>query len=171
MDRSKIPFPIGKNIARKAKADKTGSASKYPQGYFKPKPCRWCSDAFEPTAPSELYCSDNCSEQALSDAYIHRAYGISLENYRDLYIEQDGKCYICSSTGFKIEPNSGTDLAIDHCHETGKVRGLLCHNCNRALGLLKDNLNYLNRAKEYLTKPDIQFTSEESNIRTKRIRS
>jgi hypothetical protein len=41
-------------------------------------------------------------------------------------------------------------LMVDHCHATGKVRGLLCHNCNRALGLLKDDKSTIRRALEYL---------------------
>ena len=41
-------------------------------------------------------------------------------------------------------------LNVDHCHETGKIRGLLCHNCNRALGLFKDNVEFLERAILYL---------------------
>jgi hypothetical protein len=41
-------------------------------------------------------------------------------------------------------------LSIDHCHNTGKVRGLLCDHCNKGLGLFKDNIDYLNKAIEYL---------------------
>ena len=41
-------------------------------------------------------------------------------------------------------------LVVDHCHATGKVRGLLCHNCNRALGLLKDKISVLKNAIQYL---------------------
>jgi hypothetical protein len=41
-------------------------------------------------------------------------------------------------------------LAVDHCHDTGKVRRLLCHNCNRALGLFKDNSDILRKAADYV---------------------
>lgn len=43
-------------------------------------------------------------------------------------------------------------LVVDHCHDTGKIRGLLCHNCNRALGLLKDSVHTLESAIDYLEK-------------------
>ena len=170
INRNEIPIPIGFNKAKKIKSDMTATASKYPQGYFKEKPCRWCETSFTPKAPSEHYCSDNCSAQGLADAYIHREYNISLEDYRDLFISQKGKCYICDSEGFTISDRSNVDLVIDHDHLTGKVRGLLCHNCNRALGLLKDNLSYIEKAKEYLSKPDITFDSCTNRDRIKRIR-
>ena len=45
---------------------------------------------------------------------------------------------------------SGRDRAIDHCHDTGKIRGVLCNECNRGLGLLKDNKEILSNAIKYL---------------------
>lgn len=62
-----------------------------------------------------------------------------------------GLCDLCKTTGFimnKARHDSG--LVIDHCHKTGKVRGHLCHNCNRALGLLQDDTALLRRAIAYL---------------------
>jgi len=65
--------------------------------------------------------------------------------------EQDNKCYLCGSEGFLIGKNNHSEkLAVDHCHDTGKVRRLLCHNCNRALGLLKDNPDVLRKAANYV---------------------
>jgi hypothetical protein len=46
--------------------------------------------------------------------------------------------------------NAMTNFVVDHCHATGKVRGLLCHNCNRALGLMQDNIENIKRAADYL---------------------
>ena len=72
-------------------------------------------------------------------------YGISVELYERLILEQNNLCKICK------KPNSnGRDLSIDHCHITGKVRGLLCNNCNVALGLLKENILVLEEAIRYL---------------------
>ena len=170
INRNDIPIPIGFNKAKKLKSDVTATASKYPQGYFKEKPCRWCSSTFTPKAPSEHYCSDHCSAQGLADAYIHRKYNISLEDYRDLYIKQEGRCYICNSEGFSISDRTAVDLVIDHDHLTNTVRGLLCHNCNRALGLFKDNIEYLDKAREYLTNPSLTFNSSTNRERIKRIR-
>ena len=64
-----------------------------------------------------------------------------------MYIDQAGLCGIC-----KRPDSSGIKLSVDHCHQTGKVRGLLCGNCNRALGLFRDNINLLTNAVSYLTK-------------------
>lgn len=76
-------------------------------------------------------------------------YGIALEDYERMFKEQKGRCKICNTD----EPRSahGTKVfAVDHCHETGKVRGLLCSKCNRALGLFGDDPSVLAKAIEYL---------------------
>lgn len=72
-----------------------------------------------------------------------KQYGLTLDCYDKLFKKQKGKCKICNSTSKKR-------LNVDHCHETGKVRGLLCWNCNIALGYFKDNINYLSNAIRYL---------------------
>lgn len=51
---------------------------------------------------------------------------------------------------FKDASKHKLKLVVDHCHSSGKVRGLLCHNCNRALGLFQDSMSSLTRAIEYL---------------------
>ena len=68
----------------------------------------------------------------------------------NMFEDQDHKCLICFSEGFKLNPKSKMDLVVDHDHATGKVRGLLCHNCNRALGLLQDSLPAIKNALLYL---------------------
>lgn len=68
--------------------------------------------------------------------------GCTTELYDRLYIEQEGKCKICN-----IEKDK---LCVDHCHTTGKIRGLLCDNCNHGLGKFKDNTDFLNKAINYL---------------------
>lgn len=78
-----------------------------------------------------------------------KKYGISPEEYQRMLDSQGGVCKICSSD--KVSRSRDTyNLFVDHDHETGKVRGLLCHHCNAGLGYFKDNLNYLNNAIEYL---------------------
>ena len=62
-------------------------------------------------------------------------------------LRDKGECDICGSDG----SNYKLGLHIDHCHETNKVRGLLCHGCNTGLGAFKEDLNLLIKAKEYLT--------------------
>lgn len=73
-------------------------------------------------------------------------YGITTEEYNRLYDDQDGRCAICR------QPEDIRSLSIDHNHKTGKVRGLLCRNCNSAIGLLKDSPARVGRAYKYLKK-------------------
>jgi hypothetical protein len=76
----------------------------------------------------------------------HR-YGLSYEEYLNMYREQEGLCKIC----FASKELGGTKgLVVDHCHTTGKVRGLLCHACNSAIGKLKENEDIINNALKYL---------------------
>ena len=86
-----------------------------------------------------------------TDAQMERNYGISLSTYNRMFIEQGGVCKICS---LPQKSNRNERLAIDHCHETGKVRGLLCDGCNRGIGLLKDDYRILERAASYLRTQD-----------------
>ncbi len=71
-------------------------------------------------------------------------YGITAEEHKALLIKQNNACSIC-----KVIPK--TTLHVDHCHATNKVRGLLCGNCNRAIGLMKDNPEFFMSAANYLT--------------------
>lgn len=80
---------------------------------------------------------------------IKRQYGLSYEDYCNLLKKQNGKCAICDVVGEKIK---GKELCIDHNHTTGKVRGLLCHSCNRGIGLMKDNVLIFKKAIKYIQK-------------------
>ena len=137
-------------LRNKRQSEQTASPDKYPQGYFHEKPCRRCGTIFIPKAPSHLYCSDACADEALSEAYLKRTYSITLAEYDALLELQKGRCAICGGEGFLMGPQHKKKLVVDHDHATGKVRGLLCHNCNRALGLLGDKPELLHRAADYL---------------------
>jgi hypothetical protein len=128
----------------------TANPSKYPQGYFKEKECKWCGSLFKPQAPSHLYCSQDCKDNGWSNNYLSRAYSISHKDYENLEEKQEGKCAICGSEGFIINKYGFKKIVVDHDHETGKVRGLLCHNCNRGLGLFQDSSDFLRKAANYL---------------------
>lgn len=82
-------------------------------------------------------------------AHRKRTYGLTDAGYQTLLDNQNGLCAIC-----KHPPNSGSlplrVLSIDHCHETGQVRGLLCSDCNLGLGRFKDSPERLKAAIEYL---------------------
>ena len=73
--------------------------------------------------------------------------GLTQETYDTLYKEHKGCCAICGKEEKNVLRGR---LNIDHCHTTGKVRGLLCHNCNAALGLLEDSIDNLTSAVSYL---------------------
>lgn len=79
-------------------------------------------------------------------AHLKRSYGLSVEMYNEMYDRQRGVCSICHG----IETAKNRNLHVDHCHSTGKIRGLLCGNCNRLLGYAKDNLSVLVDAGVYL---------------------
>lgn len=80
---------------------------------------------------------------------LRRYYGMTIEQYDKLYADQNGKCAICE----KAEDNRKKQrLSVDHDHKTGQVRGLLCDRHNRALGMLHDSIDTLQRAIDYLKK-------------------
>jgi protein-arginine kinase activator protein McsA len=132
-------------------AQMTATPSLYPQGYFHNKPCKECGTSFSPAAVSHLYCSKECFDDNFYRKYFKRQYNIPLEEYRQMFVAQDHKCAICGEVGFKICKDSKALLVVDHCHTTSDVRGLLCHNCNRGLGLFQDSPTHLASAIRYLS--------------------
>jgi len=130
--------------------DMTARPSRYPQGNFNSKSCKWCFAGFEPQAPSHLYCSQVCADDAYTNRYYKRKYNIGLKEVRAMYDEQNGTCAICKTVGFKMLDSHMSGMNLDHCHDTGKVRGLLCHNCNRGLGLFQDDPTLLDSAAVYI---------------------
>jgi Autographiviridae endonuclease VII len=81
------------------------------------------------------------------DYYMRSRYGIGLSDYNRLLVEQDGKCAACGTTDVR---NGKTRFDIDHDHETGAVRGLLCGHCNRALGMLNDSADRVTALLSYI---------------------
>lgn len=77
---------------------------------------------------------------------LREGYNMSLTDYDDMLDSQQGKCAICGSYP-KSKP-----LAVDHCHHSGVIRGLLCSNCNTALGLFADDGARMEKAIAYLKK-------------------
>ena len=75
-----------------------------------------------------------------------RKYGLTIEEYEYILIKQNGRCAICKTDS----PARGKTWALDHCHTTGKVRGILCQNCNLMLGNGKDSPSILRAAVIYL---------------------
>jgi len=73
--------------------------------------------------------------------HINYTYNLSLEDYNNFLKNQNNKCKIC---------NKEDNLVVDHCHKTGIVRGLLCQQCNKGLGMLGDTKESLEKAYKYL---------------------
>ncbi len=107
--------------------------------------CKECCCASVRSRKARLMRSGEWDATAKRDAQLRYNFGIGIERYDDMLAAQSGVCAICGSTC-----SSGRNLAVDHCHETGRIRGLLCGNCNKALGLLGDDPDRLVRAVEYL---------------------
>ena len=79
---------------------------------------------------------------------LKRHYNITFAEYNILLESQNYRCAICRRTDNSTARTK--NFCVDHCHETGRVRGLLCNSCNRAIGLLGDNINTLSNAIDYL---------------------
>ncbi len=81
-----------------------------------------------------------------------RSYGLSKEDYNEMLDNQGGTCAICKREEWSRASvtNKVKALAVDHCHDTGNVRGLLCRACNLGIGYFEDNIESLDEAIKYL---------------------
>ena len=79
-----------------------------------------------------------------------RRFGISPETYSQMLQSQNGVCAICGNPETATRFGVVKALSVDHCHETGKIRGLLCSDCNTGIGKLKDDVTILQSAIRYL---------------------
>ncbi len=80
------------------------------------------------------------------DHDVKRNYGLAHGSYDRMLAAQDGRCAICRTD----QPGGKGRFHVDHCHDTNRVRGLLCHNCNVGIGHFKNDVNLLNSAQVYL---------------------
>jgi hypothetical protein len=84
---------------------------------------------------------------------LKRYYGLSLNDYAEMYRVQDGKCGICKLPETDKDRHGNVRvLAVDHCHKTGSVRELLCYSCNSMLGQARDNIEVLLAGADYIRK-------------------
>lgn len=100
-------------------------------------PCRAFTDAERRRKDPEKF------KRQAANVKLRCCYGLEPEDFTQLRKNQGDRCAICQEK-FLETPN------VDHCHTTKKIRGLLCHNCNRGLGLFKDSSARLLAAMEYL---------------------
>lgn len=121
-----------------------------------PRECDFCAKWYVGRRSDSQFCSRECKgKQRLRDgraaassrkSYMKREWGLGLEEYHRMLADQGGCCGICG--GF--DPKGRGRFIVDHDHKTGKVRGLLCNDCNLGLGKLGDNVELLRRAVAYL---------------------
>ena len=97
---------------------------------------------------------DNAQRKKILDRQYHlkHKYGLSIEDYESMLELQQGLCALCGRPETcKANFNDGTKLlAVDHCHETGEIRGLLCTACNTAIAKLGDTAESIERVLRYM---------------------
>lgn len=96
--------------------------------------------------------NDNDFHKKKEKSYYKRNYNITNEEYNFLFAAQEGKCKICETHQSDLKKK----LSVDHCHETGHVRGLLCQACNSGIGFLKDSAEILEKAINYIRKASFE---------------
>jgi hypothetical protein len=101
--------------------------------------CKECRNSREKTYKKPSY-------EKRRQYMLKHKYNITPTDYNVFYEEQQGCCAICGVHQSKLEK----PLAVDHCHDTGQVRGLLCFDCNTGIGKLKDSIELLKKALQYL---------------------
>lgn len=123
---------------------------KIDQGFKFCKSCnQWISDF-----GNGAYCKKCCTNKTNSrynlskqrSYLLQKKYGITVDEYDKLLSAQKNRCYICHVHVSNLDRS----LAVDHCHVTGKVRGLLCGSCNRFLGKINEDISTAERLVEYL---------------------
>ena len=122
--------------------------------------CTVCNKEFLVNTPNRKYCSQKCNNKIkaifkkknpkykdrIRRMNLKRNFGISIEQYDKMLNYQENKCAICKVDYSKVSRR----FAVDHCHITGKIRGLLCIECNRGLGAFDDSSKLLEKALKYL---------------------
>jgi hypothetical protein len=104
---------------------------------------RWEQDLEANRAKARAYYHQN--KERIRVQGIACRFGLSANEYRGMLAQQGGVCAICCQFC-----SARKHLAVDHCHKTGKVRGLLCNSCNTGLGMLQDSARLLAAAQAYL---------------------
>lgn len=96
---------------------------------------------------------DKRTQEQRAEKHLQNTYGISLDDKRQMIIDQGCKCKICPRS---LSKDDLSKSHVDHCHETGYIRGVLCHNCNRGIGYLQHSPEILVSATQYLVQSEQQ---------------
>ena len=102
----------------------------------------------------EKYRSSEKYVLTYANSHLKRKYGITYEDYLSMYELQNKSCKICGKSelrrNYQEKREQLLPLFVDHCHKTGKVRGLLCSKCNTGIGMFEDSIENLTSAISYL---------------------
>lgn len=98
------------------------------------------------------YYPKNACPKRIRNYDLLKSYGISTDDFEKLLVFQNNCCAICGVDQILLKDGKKKYLCVDHCHLTGRIRGLLCDKCNRGIGLLGDNVDNLVNAILYLNK-------------------
>lgn len=93
-----------------------------------------------------VWWKSDAGKTSSANSKLKARFGLSLDDYDKMLEDQQGQCLVCGAT----ESYLGHRLAIDHCHTTGKIRGLLCKSCNVGLGNFRDSVELLTNAISYI---------------------
>lgn len=114
----------------------------YARSDTKHKIFSWCKSCHSRTYFERKKQNPQAYYESRMKAHYKSKYGLALADVQQLYDKQKGQCAICRHKTERLE--------IDHCHTTGKIRGMLCHQCNSAIGHLGDSTHQIIRALFYL---------------------
>ncbi len=121
---------LRKEYRKKYYQENKDKINRYARGYYK--------------KTNERRCEQNRNTR------LKREFGLDHEKYNKILLSQNGVCAICHCKETSTYKGKIKRLAVDHCHKTGKVRGLLCQGCNQAIGHAKDSIEILTNAVLYL---------------------
>ncbi len=134
--------PLGEFLRYPASKDGYGYKCAACRSSWKKK--RYIKDRKRILVQKKEYAKTEHGRKTTRKARLKKKYGITLEQHEVMYVSQDGRCLVC----LYAVPYS--EIYTDHCHKTGKVRGLLCRKCNFMLGNAMDDPTVLKRAAKYL---------------------
>ena len=125
---------------------------------YGPQNCEWRSPALEVSQLKDKAAYQRAWRMTrpnlARNANLKKCFGISLDRYEEMLAVQGGVCDVCSQKEAMRHTTTGEvkALSVDHDHQTGAIRGLLCHHCNRGLGSFRDSIPLLRAAITYLEK-------------------
>jgi hypothetical protein len=130
-------------IKARVNAQRKERVAKDPEGVRAKRRAKYYADVKKSRAYTNEWRKKNPEHARKSS--LRRKFGLFVEHYEALLRSQKGGCAICGSQNL-----NGKALAVDHCHKTGKIRGLLCAKCNTGIGLFGDSIQLLKAAAEYV---------------------